>query len=387
MGCNVTWNMGFVDTNFNTSFRRKYKTCLATRMFEREKALLPGTQENVARLHKKDALTKKLVEIQRQLTELNIDEYGNYKGDALRKHKHEYTWRCPSEECKGYIKVGDSRCMLCEAEVCSECESAKDVDHVCDAVTIASVKAIRKQTRQCPRCSIPIYKTEGCDQMFCVECHTSFSWKTGEIVKEGETLHNPHYYDWQRAVNGNGAVLDQGNCNGQMNQGLITLEELSFQLYRNLGEFVGYRIGHYVNVAGHMHELNRFITGVTLHEYVVRDPAEDSNLDLRVQFLQNRITEAQFIRKLRTRSAKESRDREIRACFMTLRDSMRDNLNSMIFLTKPEHIINMFHNNNILIDITNQQLRRIADLNKTSFNKTRIDYDDNTGYYVGGFHL
>jgi len=34
--------------------------------------------------------------------------------------------------------------------------------------------------------------------MFCVECKTTFSWRTGRIVNKGEAHHNPHFYEWKR---------------------------------------------------------------------------------------------------------------------------------------------------------------------------------------------
>jgi hypothetical protein len=37
-----------------------------------------------------------------------------------------------------------------------------------------------------------------CDQMFCVSCHTAFSWERGTIEKG--VIHNPHFYQWQKTL-------------------------------------------------------------------------------------------------------------------------------------------------------------------------------------------
>jgi hypothetical protein len=44
---------------------------------------------------------------------------------------------------------------------------------------------------------------KNCDQMFCVECHTAFSWVTGQVVNG--VIHNPHYYEFLRKQ-GNGVA-------------------------------------------------------------------------------------------------------------------------------------------------------------------------------------
>ena len=53
----------------------------------------------------------------------------------------------------------------------------------------------KKETRSCPSCGTNIFKIEGCDQMWCTQCHTGFSWRTG--LKVTGVIHNPHFYQWQ----------------------------------------------------------------------------------------------------------------------------------------------------------------------------------------------
>jgi hypothetical protein len=57
---------------------------------------------------------------------------------------------------------------------------------------------------------------KNCDQMWCTQCKTAFSWKTGKL----ETIiHNPHYYEWQRKNNGGVAPRNPGDheCGRELN--------------------------------------------------------------------------------------------------------------------------------------------------------------------------
>lgn len=101
---------------------------------------------------------------------------------------------CP-KNCRGYILEKTYSCALCKTELCRKCLQITDNCHTCLDQDVSSALKILEETRPCPRCAIRIYKISGCDQMWCVQCHSSFSWQTGQIIVNG-AIHNPHYYDW-----------------------------------------------------------------------------------------------------------------------------------------------------------------------------------------------
>jgi hypothetical protein len=132
-----------------------------------------------------------------------------------------FVMKCPKEGCEGF--VGKQWCCgLCDAVVCKDCREVVEVvplggaggskeeveahsreAHVCDAEVKANVAALVREAKPCPKCAASISKIDGCDQMWCTQCHTAFSWRTGAVE---ERIHNPHYYDWMRRNGGMPAV-------------------------------------------------------------------------------------------------------------------------------------------------------------------------------------
>jgi len=126
---------------------------------------------------------------------------GNTNANANVNTQH---IKCPTQECKGFLN-SDWHCILCNADACSECREIKsaDTEHKCNSETVETVKLLQKDTKACPKCYTGIYKIDGCDQMWCVKCHTAFSWRTGAIETK---IHNPHYYEWMRSKSANGMI-------------------------------------------------------------------------------------------------------------------------------------------------------------------------------------
>lgn len=111
------------------------------------------------------------------------------------KKNWSFTMKCPITECQGFVDMA-YKCGMCEAKICKECHEVNDTaTHVCDPEKVLSVKAIAKEAKPCPQCAALISKVDGCDQMWCTQCHVAFSWRTGAIETH---VHNPHYFEWMR---------------------------------------------------------------------------------------------------------------------------------------------------------------------------------------------
>jgi hypothetical protein len=105
------------------------------------------------------------------------------------------TKACPATGCSAFLNE-DFCCGICKSDVCKKCHEIKLEAHECNEDTVASIKAVSAEAKTCPTCATLISKIDGCDQMWCTQCKTSFSWRTG-LIETGIT-HNPHYYEWMR---------------------------------------------------------------------------------------------------------------------------------------------------------------------------------------------
>ncbi len=114
-----------------------------------------------------------------------------------------FMMRCPADACEGFVGKSWS-CGLCKMKVCKECREPSGAGHACDEAKVLNVKALVQEAKPCPKCASMISKVDGCDQMWCTQCHVAFSWRTGQK----ETLvHNPHFYEWMRR---NGRAMASG---------------------------------------------------------------------------------------------------------------------------------------------------------------------------------
>jgi hypothetical protein len=196
-------------------------------MFQRERALLPTRQPVAEMVRRKDVLKRENEELLKQLNELRTKQYQcqreisniDYRirlGPAADQHPRNasasnaphasaFIRPCPNtaNNCRGFLST-QWKCNLCNMWACKDCHEIKgttqDTPHECNPDNLASAKLIDTETRPCPKCGARVFKISGCNQMFCTACNDcAFDWVTGRIET---TIHNPHYFEFQRQRNG-----------------------------------------------------------------------------------------------------------------------------------------------------------------------------------------
>ena len=114
---------------------------------------------------------------------------------AVAVERRAFVMKCPQSTCQGFLST-QYKCGLCETRVCAHCHVVKTEEHTCDPATVETIQQIRREARPCPRCTALISKVDGCDQMWCTQCRTAFSWNTGRV--ETTVVHNPHFFQYMR---------------------------------------------------------------------------------------------------------------------------------------------------------------------------------------------
>jgi len=164
------------------------------------------------------AIKKRNLEIEGEVQE--IEKFINQSVEEIQKT----SFKCPISDCLGVVSGRAMKCVMCLKEFCNLCQSEKLEDHECDPDELKTVQFISLDSKPCPKCHVPIHKTEGCNQMFCVHCKTIFDWETLKIHEKG-FVHNPHYFEY---LNANGAPLvfaneDQDPCQADLRSFIILM--------------------------------------------------------------------------------------------------------------------------------------------------------------------
>lgn len=317
MNCHRELSMEFIsEVTPKIFYASEYSKKRAEDLLSQERSLLPDTQHllEVEKIREKRNeliqelqdelryLRERTREIKTEIYNLRTNPIGDMPNEE-KKERKKFLMACPSEHCRGFLSQS-WKCGTCSVYVCPHCREIKggreDADHVCDPDAVATAKMLADETKPCPKCAVPIYKLSGCDQMWCVECKTPFSWKTGQIVTG--TIHNPHFYQWQRDQNNGVAPRVPGDvpC-GQNCGGLPWINVIQAIMTRRKNEWKDWQECH--RLIGHIRDIE-------MHRYPAVGRIED-NTDLRLQFLTNKIDEKKWLQQLKMRQKRMEKNRAI----------------------------------------------------------------------------
>lgn len=368
MSCRQTWSRDVLTATFPPSWvNGAYKKHRETILVEREKQLLPESQTLVhnyrmAKQYRTSVDTKqqelrvlkrKIDDVSRQIWNdrhrAERYEYNGFRGVANpnaptdQKKRAEFLCPCPADTCRGFMGP-EMVCGVCNIKACVQCGVVLPVEpddetgasgsapHTCNPDVLASFKAIKKQTKPCPKCAVPTFKISGCAQMWCTECQTTWDWNSGDIVKG--VIHNPHYFAYMREKSNNGEIPRQPgdgplNCDRQRFPSAWDVtracrEHLESQ-YADMDKTSPYylaanletgRLSSIQRKLMHIHEVE--IPGLR-HRYRNTD-----NADLRLKYLINDITEEDFKIQLQRREKKREKDVACRDIYQMACDTGRD---------------------------------------------------------------
>lgn len=216
--CMRVWDERFLMENLGTKETKQRKEHRKEVLFQRELAKMPQTQPivkmmkdakhlmNQLKTYNRKLMKDDVTHEEREFLELRVNELSAehheilIKLESVKQNKHtesivQHIQNCPVSTCKGFI-TKNYKCGLCDTTICRKCLEIKGDGHECKQEHVKTAEKIMKETRPCPRCATRIYKIDGCDQMWCTNCHAAFSWKTGRI--ETGRVHNPHFFEYMR---------------------------------------------------------------------------------------------------------------------------------------------------------------------------------------------
>lgn len=354
MGCKREWNREFIDTKLTQTFRRGALRQHRRRvLMDREKGRLPAMQifveaqidfEQASKIYSEaryrrvilkrqrneiqanfgitetiDLLTERLRPINRERSDLKIrmraaEERMNKARMILtgqEKEVRQFIMKCPSDECRGFLSSA-WKCGTCQKFFCAECHAEKagqrDEDHTCNADAKATAALIKQETKPCPKCGIRISKIDGCDQMWCISCQTTFSWNSGQILLN-TVVHNPHYYEYLRRVN-NGAIPREAGdvpCGGLPNAYLFT------RLVMEIPTLTQEEKAEILDIVRCLSDVQY----VRLPQYPLRQAA-NVNQDIDIKYLMNQVTEEEWGTALERTETNGERKKEIGLILQTM---------------------------------------------------------------------
>lgn len=317
----------------------------------------------IGRLYQKNERRKQMIHEYYNTGIMNTEYVTESDSDEIQKDKskkkRQFIRKCPSNNCKGFLNH-NWLCGICCTRVCSRCHDIIMItdEHVCNNDNIATAEMIMKDTKNCPQCGVQIYKIDGCNMMFCTQCHTPFCWKTGNIIKN-ERIHNPHYYEWLRHNSKDGTIpREQGddpcmedNMNNRISiRSLRTVLKQCGILYYDMEDML-WNV-HRVHVHIEMVEIPR------LRNFVI------DNTDLRIRYMLNDYTDKKWMQEMYKRKKRVDKNTAIGQIYEMVNAVIKDELYRLLLIVSPiyQHIFDCVSSLENLRIYANSQFLEISKL-------------------------
>jgi hypothetical protein len=171
--------------------------------------------------------------------------------------------------------------------------------------------------------------------MWCPDCHTAFDWNTGR--KEVGRIHNPHFYEFQRA---GGRIMSRefGDipCGG-----LPDVQELYNALgMRRVTFAFASAMNPYHSELLDIHRLVYHIQGFELRNQKYNTDTPFNTLEYRVRYLMNEVSEQEFRALLQRCEKAREKNRDIGNVLRMFCDVTGDSMRQIVLqpTTLREHI-------------------------------------------------
>lgn len=324
MNCERGYTNDHLLTMATKSFlKNEFRKARIQNLLERERSLLPATfaryefevaEEKLKK--RKLKVEQRVYDMRRSLASLKTLEdllVGFYdevhelrlEQEALRARRRpksaedpivdDRVMHCPKADCVGFLSSA-FQCMVCSTEVCKWCHAIKAPGaHKCKDADIATVKTLKSDSKNCPKCKVLIFKTEGCNQMFCTHCKAVFDWATLRILNG--PVHNPHYFEYLASLHRPTDVPDAIDaCGATTEQVLTRIGEVTYRLWGSDLEPVNKlaRLGR-----ASLEALDEFPEGGIYNE--------DTYVELRKERLFNGLSEEDWFKRLSSRETSRER--------------------------------------------------------------------------------
>ena len=399
-GCGKEWTRKFLVHAFTKSFvAGAWKTHKEKVLLDRELALLPATQSLVETEIRNEIVKAEIDDLGKMINELterrkNLRLTIRLGGDVIVPSASKFVRACPSNECRGFLST-QWKCGLCELYTCPDCHAVKGKErdnstHVCNVDEVATAKLLSNDTKPCPKCATGIFKISGCDQMWCTQCHTAFSWKSGQIETR---IHNPHYYEWQRINGGGVAPRVAGD--------VLCGQEISVRLLNKFNTMVHMKASRpftlkiskmYSNISNIIRDLIHLREVDVRHIGYVENQTQN-NQELRIKYMRNKIDKKTFQKYIHRDNKKHEKKREIHEVaqmfIQTVTDIMyraKECIKKLVKLddTVMGEVDIVFKEIDTITSYTNECLREIADIYNSTPMHIVLNQADNAfiGYGV-----